>query len=531
MTEEAIKLENGAEKQVIQSTPPTGLGGRLVSNTLVNFGGQAILMLATFFWTPYIVRSFGDALFGVYVLLMTYVALFTLLELGINTSLVKHLAETISRGRIADAENYLGTAVSLFGAMAVVVALISGFGAPYIVRALNISPEYFDTAVIGVRIASVAFAMQFVSQGFASVPIARHRFDVVNGIQVSTELLRMGLSAAAVFGGYRLTGVMFAALIASAYRLFGFILATHRLAPDISLRPRISRRHLSDTIHFSKYIFVSKISGTLVWSTDKLVIGHFLPVSFVAFYSVPFQLCQRVWVLAGNVTTVVFPAASELSLDATKSRLHDLYCRSSKIVAAIMAAPSLLLVVFSSQILTYWINPHFAEQGSWSLRLLAVGFMLHGLVVVPGLVAAAVNKPSIQAMFAAVSSAATIVLFVILIPHFSTMGAAAAFFITQLVQWPWYTRTVNRLVGASFKTLINKVYLPVAIPSTVTVVVALLLRPAIHSLFTLVAGLSICMLANLLLLVFVTLDSHERGTCLHIARSWIPRNRILTEKP
>src|SRR5437879_5389724 len=96
--------------------PTPKLGRILVRNTLANLIGQGVLLLLTFFSVPYMTHRLGTAEYGAMIILLTYIEAFGLLNLGINPTLIKYVAELLPQRRMKDIQDYLGTSLTLFAA-------------------------------------------------------------------------------------------------------------------------------------------------------------------------------------------------------------------------------------------------------------------------------------------------------------------------------------------------------------------------------------------------------------------------------
>jgi O-antigen/teichoic acid export membrane protein len=439
----------------------------------------ALLVLAA---TPYIVRQFGAASYGVLMLVLTFVSFFGVLQLGLNAGLVRFLSPQMAKGDLTAAGRYLGNTLALFlGLGALAAAIGAGAGQLMLRRMLDVPPDLEQAAIAGVYVASLALWVRFPGEALLAVPIAAQRFDLVNLVFLGSEATRIALSVAAVWLGYRVQGVCWAIVFANVLFVAAGVACARRLAPGLSLRPRLERGVLRELLHFSKYVLVASVSSRIVHSFDKAVIGWLLPVRFVAYYDVPYGLGQKLSTLVGNVTSVLFPAASALSAENGRRRLQELYLRSSKVVAALSALPALLLCLFSRQVLLFWIGPEFADEAGAILAVVALGFFFNTLAHVPFVVAQATGHPEISARFAALNAALNVALLFVLVPAFGIMGAAAGLLATQAAFAPWFAHTTNRLVGVRFSHLARVAYLPTAAGAAAAVAVWAGLRGATHT--------------------------------------------------
>jgi O-antigen/teichoic acid export membrane protein len=506
----------------------SALGTRLARNTLINFAGQAVLAAMVLLATPYIVRQFGAAAYGVLMLVLTFVSFLGVLQLGLNAGLVRFLAPAVQARDTRAVEAYLGNTLALFLGLGTVAAAIGAGAGHLMVRAgMDVPSELRHAAVIGAYIASLALWVRFPGEALLAVPIAAQRFDLVNLVFLGSEAVRIVLSVGAVWLGYRVEGVCWAIVAANLFFVAAGIACARRLVPGLSLRPRFEPEALRELLHFSKYVLVASVSSRVVHSVDKAVIGSLLPVRFVAYYDVPYGLAQKLSTLVGNVTSVLFPAASALSAEQARARLQELYLRSSKVVAALAALPALLLCLFSRPVLLHWIGQEFAVEAGTILAVVSLAFFFNALAHVPFVVAQATGHPGVSARFSALNAAVNVLLLFVLVPPFGIMGAAAGFLVTQAAFAPWFAHTANRLVGVRFRALARTAYLPTAAAALAMVAVRAALPEAPQSLFALAAEGAVCGLAFVAVLAALAVDAKEWAAVRRVLVRRVPRMDLI----
>lgn len=508
-----------------QSTPtPT-----LVSNFAINFSGHIVLFAAAILTTPYILTTLGAHRYGTLVVLLAYAEVFGLLELGLNATLVKYLAESLAQDRHTDLNNYFGTSLSLFLGGGVLISLLVYLSAPFILASLTRS-EVYDAPglVVPFLLATMNLVLRFITQPFAATPIARQRFDVVTSINIGTELLRIAGTVLVLGLGYSLVAVLLVMLLSSATAACANIIATTRLIPSLRLRPTFSHTHFRAIVHFSKYILLANISGRVLHSLDKLLLAQFVPVRSLAFYAVAYSLGQRLWVIIGPVTTALFPAATAIAAAEQRDRLSRLYVRSSKIVAAFATFPAVVLCILSHELLSHWIDGEFGLHASTPLKLLSTAFLLNCLAHIPQVFAQATGHPRLTARYAVLNALSTLALMLALVPIWSIDGAAFSFLLTQALLVPWFILTINRLLGVQTRTLLAQAYLPVLPAGFLAAVASFALRPYITGVPQLVGALLIAAAIYATVVVCFVLDSTERRACARfIARSFQTLQRAL----
>jgi O-antigen/teichoic acid export membrane protein len=491
------------------------LGRVLVRNTLANLIGQAVLLLLTFFSVPYTAHRLGTAQYGAMILLLTYIEAFGLLNLGINPTLVKYIAQLLPQHRMKDIQGYVGTSFALYAVTGLLIGLLASVLARWVVtRFLNVPLDLQHTVTLSFWIASAAFLFRFVGQVPAAIPIAAQRFDIANFLNVGSEATRIVGVLGVLYLGHFLVGVMMVTVVASFLFCGASFIAARRLIPDICLRPGFSRAHFLSLVRFSKFVVVGNLTNRVVTNADNVLIGYFLPVSSMAFYGVAYALGQKLWTLAGTVAGVVFPAASSLSRSSQESQLQSLYLRGTKAVTAAVCFPALALCIFSREFLLHWIGPEFAEQGALVLRLLAGGFFLNCLGHVPYLMLQSTGYPEVAARLAMIYGVANVALFALLIPRFGIVGAAAGFLASQILVVPWIVHRANRLFRIRWSALLANSYRPLLVASGLGCLACLGLRPWASSMLRLLVASIVGGLVYMVATWTTGLGTAERAECL-----------------
>ena len=499
------------------------VGERLVANTAANFAGQALLLGLSFFATPYLVHRFGASRYGVLVLSLSLVSLLSLFELGFNSGLVKFLAASLARERRADAESYLRTGLTLYLVLGAPVAAAAALGARWAVGAFFHLPAALSgEAAAGIELASVAFLIRFVAGAFSAVPIAAERFGLVNAVFVGSEAARISGSVLVVALRPEPSELVRSVLLVNVATNLLFFVASvwtaRRLLAGVRLWPWVSRRHLADLVHFSKFAAPSQIASRVGNGLDSALLAHFLPVAFVAFYVVPSALCFKIWTLVGNVTSVVFPATSSLDAASGPARVRELYLRASKFVFALAVLPALALLLLGRQVLGLWIGPEFAHQGAEALAFLSAGVLVNCLMHVPAALANGMGRPSLPAGFNTAETILKFGLFFVLVPRLGVAGAGAAYLVTQILLAPWFLRAASRMVGVGWRELFVRAFRPAIVPAAGAAAALALWRPDVASFTELIFALASAGAVYALLGSFLILDSRERAACFALAR-------------
>src|SRR4051812_735630 len=98
-------------------------GATVVRNVGFNFLSQFWFAALAIVVTPYIVRTLGASLFGVYIIVSAVLGYFAFLDLGLGSALTKYIAEYEAIGDMRRVGRTMQTAFAIYLGLGVIGAL------------------------------------------------------------------------------------------------------------------------------------------------------------------------------------------------------------------------------------------------------------------------------------------------------------------------------------------------------------------------------------------------------------------------
>jgi O-antigen/teichoic acid export membrane protein len=353
-----------------------------------------------YFSLPFVLHTLGQERYGTWLLINSITGYLGLLMLVSPMAAVRYFAQHLAEGDQRSLNKAIGTCAGLYLIMGVIV-LLAGHGLSAFFDSTYDIPESWQSD------ARMAFglAVLYVSVGLIgtlpeSILTAHHEFVLRNLIVMGTVLLRLGL----ILGVLTLRpSIVLLALIQliclTLDALVGWLFIRRRYSGiRISLAEidwGIARRMLS----FSFYVLMLTLGGRLVFESDSLVIGAFMDVSRIPFYSVAntlsLYLAQFVW----GVATVAMPVAVTLKTQGKAPELTGFFLKWSKITMSLTIMVGLFFIVFGPSFIGWWIGPSFEGPSGIVLQILMVSnlvFLPARAVALPILMG--LGKPALPTM-------------------------------------------------------------------------------------------------------------------------------------
>lgn len=176
---------------------------------------------------------------------------------------------------------------------------------------------------------------------------------------------------------------------------------------------------------FGGWLTVAYVLSAAVTYLDRFLIASRLSTTAVAFYTPPYEIVSRLWILPQSLFMTLFPAFAAM-WGTQRADLERLFCRSFKYLVLGASAVVGLIIVFAHPLLLLWLGPEFAARSTLVLQLLAVGFLLNSQAWVPSTLLMSMGRPDLVAKLFLLEAPFYFVGAYWMIGKFGIVGAAAA---------------------------------------------------------------------------------------------------------
>lgn len=349
------------------STQRPTLHSTLPKNSLWNALATVWQTGVMYLMVPHVLRLTGESHYGLWVLLSTLSVSGALgfLDLGLNGSVVKWVAEHSSKGEHELAGRVVDVAVAVFVPIGVASALLLVVLRPWFVGA------WFDIPLADRPIASamivglaIQVACDFIALPFAAVAQAFLRFGFLRALQ-SIKLTLFGAgSVLALHLGY---GIEALALIAAGLSLAHvplLVWLARKDLPSWTFGLRFPRDVAGPVVAFSAKVLTLRITGALYRNMDKLILGVMLGTVAVKNYDLVYKVHALALMPISFVTPLIVPLASRLAATDDRAGLRELMVSGSKYMGALCVPVAAATSLLAEPLLRHWLGPSEAAHAT-----------------------------------------------------------------------------------------------------------------------------------------------------------------------
>jgi len=352
----------------------------LARNALLNLGGHGAPLLAALVLLPPLVSRLDAERFGFLALAWALVGYFSLFDLGLGRTLSRLVAERRGSPRENELPYLTRTALSLTFVLGVAAGIVLFAAAgPICERVLNLSPALRPEAESAMRVLALSLPLVTLTAALRGLLEAGQRFGWVNAIRVPLGILTFAAPLLATSWSVSLVALASALALMRLAAFAAHWAVCSRLWPGLVGLGLPQGAAAREMLGYGAWLTVSNVVGPLMVYIDRFIIAGLLAVSWVAYYSAPYEVVTRLWLIPAALTGVLFPAMAA----ASPERLAALYRTGTKAVLITVFPLALLATLFAADWLRAWLGPEFAARGARVAQLLCLGAAVNCLAYLP----------------------------------------------------------------------------------------------------------------------------------------------------
>lgn len=358
---------------------------RFAVTTVLNAVGVGIGFVTSMLLTPVMIHSLGLKGYGVWVLITSFSiasGYLSILDLGIQSAVVKFVAEYHVRGQqreldqVISAGLYLFCALGALGAVAVVV-----FGRYFLVSAFHVPVELVATMRLLLYLLAIQTFFEFPGLALSAVADGLQRYDLQRAAQIAYIVLYSVLIYLLLRSGYRLTGISVAVLSLAIGRTVFFAILARKLMPALRLTRRFDFALLRRVGRFSSDVFLIRLNAIVYYVMDKTIIAAMLSTTLLTQYDVASKLRNVALVSLSLITPQIVPIAARLCASSDRAGLQVLFLKATKYQLAITIPAAMSVYILAAPFIRLWVGPAYDEAAALA-RLFIVYVILDAVVAV-----------------------------------------------------------------------------------------------------------------------------------------------------
>ena len=420
-----------------------------VKDSLSNYVVFAIQMAIGVVAIPVYLATYGETLYGVYLLSIGLASSLLFLEFGSGRAMLRYTAEYLTDGERDKYAHALQTCLLITAVTSVVVTAVFVALAHVQDYAFNIDPGFRREAYY-LFLGTGAYAFLLVA---AQLPQAMLKgagiFFLRNQLVVVELALRAAVLALVWYYGLNIYWLLASeiALITMALA-FDFVTLRRHAGAVLDaglLRVRTGRPYFrGEVFTYAKETFLLSLVGFFVQHTDKIVIGVFLDVRFVAVYAVIYKPYTVIKSVANKTFVVLQPYYVRIRQRDGTERLRAFVNRMSLLINTAFALGLAAAALALPTVVYYWLGTREYDAYIVYGQLLVLAYAIKTTTAIPNGLLYIVGETRRLFRLELAATALNFALSIALVQYVGVGGVLLGTFVALLFSTPYLLRVCGQ---------------------------------------------------------------------------------------
>jgi O-antigen/teichoic acid export membrane protein len=347
-----------------------------------SFSGGAQALISTvlvFFTIPVFIHKLGTELYGVFSLLLLIGNLNVFLNLGLNSSLIKYLAE---QGKCRESDYDISVSFLILCAVLLPVTILGIVFDDFILRnVLNVPAAYITGDLKTLYICLfISNSLQFLGQISSAVIDSQQKIYLSNILQVLYNYSYWAFILLSLFLFSNFSSIGFSILFVNMVWYASVTVIARKIWGPLgfggvsSSFGRIAKKQLG----YGFSMFSSGIISFFYEPITKILLSSFVGINEVGFFDIALRMRNQIWNILLRLIYPFFPLISKMTDSGRiRSALHNL---EQKIMY--LSIPLIVCIMFLSRpFISLWIGKN-VDVISTSFVFIVGGYLI-GIIVTP----------------------------------------------------------------------------------------------------------------------------------------------------
>lgn len=354
---------------------------RIIINSASGGAGYVLPMLLNMVTTPYILAQLGEEAYGLQVLANVIIGYLVVADMGLDIPITHQVAQYEAGGLNAGLGKFISATLKIYLLIGLIGMLALILLTDRLTILLSIPADMLQTAILIFYLCGIGFFGSTLNMWGRAVFNGLHRYDITNGLFISTNILGLLSGIILIKSGYGVVGFFCARI--SAFGIIGlvYIVLVSKYITSFSFKPFVEREIWHSLKKNIGYGFILRISGMVFLKMDQALISAWVGISSVSVYSIPILIVTAISGLLSSIVHFSFPMVTAMSLNSSE-KIEDFFIKITKftvVLATLLFPPFFIL---GDRVVAFWINGVLAQESDVVFKFLLISFYINSCLTV-----------------------------------------------------------------------------------------------------------------------------------------------------
>lgn len=402
-----------------------GRYGRIAKAVWAGGAAKIVTSGVSLLTLPLAVRYLGAGRYGVWATITTTAVCINLLDLGIANTLTNEISRAFALADKEAARRYFTNALALTCA----AAGAAGLGFALVFRhvnwagLLNVGASISSSELAQTIAVAVAFMLLALPCNLGSKLLAGyqelHRYAYATGAGALASVMGLAIGIALRVRMPALYIMSLGCMTFTSFFMLLFILWQKPwLLPRLSC---INLRSAKELLSSGSAFFLIQLSAVVVFSSDNVIVSHYLGPTEVTPYSITWRLAGVAAILQSLIFPALWPAYTEAYARGDIQWIRKTFATTMRWIVVLNLLCAGALILLGRDFIHIWAGAAAVPRFSL-LCAMAVWIVVNGFMSVESCLLAALNRTRGQAMLSVCAAVMNIALSLVLVHHIGALG-------------------------------------------------------------------------------------------------------------
>ncbi len=435
---------------------------QLKKGALLNYINIILTNIVGIVLTPFIISKLGDGEFGLYTLIGSIVGYISVLDFGLNNTIIRFVSKyRAEKDRIGE-ENFLATSMLIYAVISVVV-ILAGIICYYNLESIfenSLTNTEIDKAKIMFAILILNLAISLPGGAFNGICFGLEQFVFPKVIGIVRYLLRtIVVVAILLLGGKAISLVVIDTVFNVLIILINIVYVFKKLKVKIKLH-QLEKRLIKEIFGFSVWIFVAALVSQFQWKAGQMVLGLLTNTTIVAIFGVGIMLGTYYGAFSHAISGVFLPKATQMAVAKSDGKaLTDMMIKIGRISFVALLYILGAFGLFGKQFVFLWVGETYYDA-YWIALIIMLAYTPPLVQAFGHSILEAKNKLSYKVITYLICIGLGTILGGFLVKEFGAIGmisgSTIGWIIGQIILNVYYTKVIGININRFFKELMHK---------------------------------------------------------------------------
>lgn len=412
---------------------------------LLSYANIFISLILGLILTPFIIHHLGDSEYGLYILTGSFVSYLTLMDFGLNNTIIRYVAKYKVADDKKGEETFLATIMTAY---LIIALIIVSLGCLLYANMDGMFSESLTAAElhkgkIMVALLILNLAITVPGGSFIAISNGYERFVFTRAVNIIKYLFRsLMVACILLLGGDCISLVIVDTFVNLLFIAIAYMYVRRKIKIRFTFT-KFDKTLLRDVFNYSFWIFIFAIIQQFQWKSGQIILGMNTNTIAVGIYGVGIMLGTYYGIFSSAINGLLLPKATSMVTNRSDSDIFDTMVRIANVNSYILFFILSAFFLFGKEFIFLWLGNTYSE--AWIIALI---FML--VCTIPHLqgfgnsILEAKGKIKVRAIWALATTVIAVVCGYFLSSEYSIMGmtlsVAVGLFINMLFTNWYYSR-------------------------------------------------------------------------------------------